>query len=248
MGESFKVADLIKADPSINVNVQDSKGYTALHMAASMGHLEVVQVLLDAGKARIDQPDRMDRTALYKAACAGHPSIVDCLVRKGANVNKQDEGHATPLYGICEAACSTASGRDGVSGGVADTAYYQCAQILVNHKANATIKNSSGKSPLMMAVRSKNARLVQLLIDAGAIVDDKDSLGISVRDYTEGDRTIISILDGQRHVEPTFTSKPSVPASKPSSASASSRPTHCTSCATALNATVKFCSKCGTKV
>ena len=42
--------------PGIDVNMTTDYGYTALHWAAANGHVEVVQLVLDAG-AELDTPN-----------------------------------------------------------------------------------------------------------------------------------------------------------------------------------------------
>ncbi|EFA84000.1 RNA polymerase III subunit [Heterostelium album PN500] len=259
MGESLKVEDLIKSNPNLNVNEQDSRGLTPIHLAASLGHLDVVTVLVKVGKARLDQSDRSDSTPLFKAAAAGHVEIVDFLVKSGARVNHQDADHATPLFVTCDAVSTLAAqqhSNDGISKAPSGlSAYLQIVRLLLDAKANVSIRNKSAKTPLMMAVRSKQPQLVQLLLQAGALVDDKDSLGISVREYADNDRIILALLNGE-HVDlssttsktsPTATSKPATSSSS-TSASSGVRPTNCTKCSASLGATTKFCSKCGTKV
>lgn len=57
-------------------------GYTALSMAAQLGHLEIVQALINAG-ANVNASN----TPLTLAAFYGHSAMVEVLVREGANVN-----------------------------------------------------------------------------------------------------------------------------------------------------------------
>jgi hypothetical protein len=54
--------------------------------AARMGHIEVVQALLDAG-APVDGVDYRNETALIMTASADHLKIVELLIARGANVN-----------------------------------------------------------------------------------------------------------------------------------------------------------------
>ncbi|GAM21334.1 hypothetical protein SAMD00019534_045090, partial [Acytostelium subglobosum LB1] len=247
MGESLRVLDMIRNDRSLDVNQVDSKGYTPLHLACSLGHFDVVHVLINEGNARFDQADRKDCTALFKAAQAGQPGIVELLIKKGAQINKQDDDHATPLFAACEAACNTSTARDGVSRGAgnASSIYTDIVSLLLKANANVSIRNKSGKTSLMMAVRSKHLQLVKLLLDAGAVVDDRDTLGISVMDYSEGDKDIQAILLGK----PLPSVVSGINTTTTSSASTTSaRPTNCTKCSASLGSSAKFCSKCGTRV
>ena len=61
----------------------DKNGTTALLWAAGRGHLPVVQWLLQAGGARIDEKDNDGRTALLWAANQGHLPVVQWLLQAG---------------------------------------------------------------------------------------------------------------------------------------------------------------------
>ncbi len=66
-------------------------GATPLHMAAGMGHLDVVRFLVQS-KANVNQT-RMDGvTPLMYAAHHGHYDIVKLLVQSGANVHATTAG------------------------------------------------------------------------------------------------------------------------------------------------------------
>merc|ERR1712046_248089 len=82
-GEKDVVQQLIasKAD----VNRPSHSGSTALSMAATLGHLEVVELLCAAG-ANVDQGRAGDRPLLH-AAEWGHAPIVRCLLAARASVN-----------------------------------------------------------------------------------------------------------------------------------------------------------------
>ena len=68
-------------------------------MAARVGHLEVVRLLLDSG-AEVDRVVRGDENALIQASGGGHIDIVELLIAAGADVNARvDAGreYRTPL-------------------------------------------------------------------------------------------------------------------------------------------------------
>ncbi|PVF90978.1 ankyrin, partial [Serendipita vermifera] len=62
------------------------QGLTALHYAASMGHLGIVQALISHGANVNFAKSGMD-TPLQQAAMYGHHAVVRVLLQKGANIN-----------------------------------------------------------------------------------------------------------------------------------------------------------------
>lgn len=70
---------------------RDELGRTAVHLAASAGHVAVVRVLLEAAAQReLDAADAAGCTALQRAAADGHDSVVRLLIQNGALLDKQD--------------------------------------------------------------------------------------------------------------------------------------------------------------
>jgi ankyrin repeat protein len=67
------------------INSGFGMGETALHMAATHGHVSVCSAILDAG-ALIDATTSEGWTPLLFAAQAGHMTTVDFLVARGANL------------------------------------------------------------------------------------------------------------------------------------------------------------------
>jgi hypothetical protein len=95
--------DLIEVEKlksPLNPNVRDEYGRTPLHSASSIGHVESLQLLLEAG-AKIDEKERQqDRMApLHLAAQNGHLDVVRHLVEVGADKEQRtDPNGATPCW------------------------------------------------------------------------------------------------------------------------------------------------------
>ena len=85
---------------SLNVSVWKEMSYngtTALMSASMEGHLDIVQILLQA-KAKLDIQNECGFTALLLAAMKGYSEIVQHLLESGANPNISSRDGRTPLY------------------------------------------------------------------------------------------------------------------------------------------------------
>jgi uncharacterized protein len=69
-------------------------GFTALHVAATAGHLQIVRLLIDAG-ADVDRRDRHGISPLLQAV--GWPNIMEALLDAGADVDTATIQGVTPL-------------------------------------------------------------------------------------------------------------------------------------------------------
>uniref|UniRef100_A0A914CWQ8 Myotrophin n=1 Tax=Acrobeloides nanus TaxID=290746 RepID=A0A914CWQ8_9BILA len=75
----------------------DKYGMTVLHMVAARGNLDVVQWLVEHGKANVEATDNNGRTVLHIAAAQGNLDVVQWLVEHGADVIATDIDDKTPL-------------------------------------------------------------------------------------------------------------------------------------------------------
>src|SRR5690606_15825590 len=71
------------------VDARDAQGRSALHEAASAGHVEIIQALL-AAHADLQARDAEGRTPLLAAVAAGKPAAVQALVEAGADIAATD--------------------------------------------------------------------------------------------------------------------------------------------------------------
>jgi len=69
-----------------DINATGEFDYTALHMAARNGHIEMAQLLVTQG-ADIDARNKSGMTPLHWAARTGQLSVVQYLVSQGAEIN-----------------------------------------------------------------------------------------------------------------------------------------------------------------
>ena len=73
------------------------QGFTPLLVAAQRGHTEVCELLLDKGKANIEETTPIGNNALNLAASKGHASTVALLLSKEARVDIRSRDGFTSL-------------------------------------------------------------------------------------------------------------------------------------------------------
>mmetsp|Transcript_5739 Transcript_5739/g.17271 ORF Transcript_5739/g.17271 Transcript_5739/m.17271 type:complete len:857 (-) Transcript_5739:659-3229(-) len=78
----------------------DENGFTALHLAAWFGHLEICAQLLAAG-ATVDCRSAAGETPLQLAVCRSHCEVAELLLRDGAAVDAQDEEGNSAVHNCC---------------------------------------------------------------------------------------------------------------------------------------------------
>ncbi|XP_065903310.1 uncharacterized protein [Dysidea avara] len=99
--EAAKTDDVITVERLINtryidVNTTDGFNQTALHQAASNGHVQLVEALIALG-ANVNSLDMLKWTALHDAANSGHVQTAKTLIKLGADVNAIDIDSDNPL-------------------------------------------------------------------------------------------------------------------------------------------------------
>lgn len=71
--------------PNTSMEVANKCGDTALHVAASHGHVDVVRCLVELGKFNVRAVNEDGQTALFRAVFWNRLATVQCLVELGGN-------------------------------------------------------------------------------------------------------------------------------------------------------------------
>lgn len=98
-GDIEKVKRILE-DDTVDKNLEDNDGVTALIEASIAGNEEIAKILIEAGcPAQPPLPYR--HTPLRGAAVAGQDRLIRILLAAGADPNAKSEGDRTPLMGAC---------------------------------------------------------------------------------------------------------------------------------------------------
>ena len=83
-GHIETVAELLKNGAVPNTKISSNEDGSALHLACSWGHLEIVKMLSEVSGVDLNQKDSEGRTPLFFSKDGGFTSISNYLIQKGA--------------------------------------------------------------------------------------------------------------------------------------------------------------------
>uniref|UniRef100_A0A1A8V4Z9 Ankyrin 3b n=1 Tax=Nothobranchius furzeri TaxID=105023 RepID=A0A1A8V4Z9_NOTFU len=138
---------LLKHGASIQAVTES--GLTPIHVAAFMGHENIVHQLINHG-ASPNTSNVRGETALHMAARAGQSDVVQYLVQNGARVDAKAKDDQTPLH------ISSRLGKHDI-----------VQQLLANGACPDAMTNS-GYTPLHLAAREGHRDIAAALLDRGA--------------------------------------------------------------------------------
>ena len=129
-----------------NVNFTNGAGEQAILLAAWKGHLAAVKWLVERG-AQLNRPGNQ-WSALHYAAFAGQHEVSRYLLDLGADINARSPNKSTPLM------MAAREGREAL------------AQTLIEHGADARLRNDWGDNAATWAMRYDHVKIAKLVSNA----------------------------------------------------------------------------------
>ena len=142
---------------SQKVAIDDVGAMTLLHLAARVGHVDVIQSLLEHGLSP-DSADTEGWTALHTAAQEGQHDIIALLIDHGCSIDPiANNPPLTPL------------------GAAAETGKIEVIQTLLEHGANMLACSPQRPEPLLLAIKNAQYEAATLLLDYRLLIRDEDA-------------------------------------------------------------------------
>jgi uncharacterized protein len=132
---------------SVNVSELDASQDAPLVMAAYLGHVEIVRLLLEAGADVKAVDPGMKATALHAASYAGRTEAARLLIEHHIDINKQG-----PYNGYT--ALHDAIWQNNI----------ETARVIIEAGANLDLKSNDGETPLQFA-KSKHRSEIAAMIE-----------------------------------------------------------------------------------
>jgi len=177
-----------------------STGYGPTHFAASLGNVEVMELLLTSGVDKNERDAEGNSALMWVVSSDGSDDLMDALVDHGANVNLQNYSGETALFVACargledkveylleNGADVNIANLDGATplhaaAGFGDPAVIS---LLVRHGASVAVGDDEADTPLHWAVREGKIEAVKALIQFGAAISQPNEDGESALELAQ---------------------------------------------------------------
>ena len=146
----------------LNVNEKVFEGCTALHLACTLGNLEIVKMLVEQGKCDIECSSDSGKQPIHYAALNCHSNVLEYLYSQNCDRNVIDNTGNSVLHLL----------EPGWQG------FDDCWSIvLANFPEQGNTPNNHGTTPLHTLVLHDRLDLVVQLVEHGPDVNLQDALG-----------------------------------------------------------------------
>uniref|UniRef100_A0A669EWE4 Uveal autoantigen with coiled-coil domains and ankyrin repeats n=1 Tax=Oreochromis niloticus TaxID=8128 RepID=A0A669EWE4_ORENI len=153
-GEVDKVSAVLNKKGIIPTKL-DVEGRSAFHLAATRGHLEVLNLIL-GHNVDVTASDAAGKSALHLASRNGHSQCVQKLLQHNCPVGNVDLQGRTALHDAVMAGCASS------------------VKLLCDSGAAVNATDFDGRTPLILATQMCHPRICQLLLERGADITVRD--------------------------------------------------------------------------
>uniref|UniRef100_A0A669DCV9 Euchromatic histone-lysine N-methyltransferase 2 n=1 Tax=Oreochromis niloticus TaxID=8128 RepID=A0A669DCV9_ORENI len=129
---NLEIVNMLLETGQVDVNAQDSGGWTPIIWAAEHKHVDVIKALLNRG-ADVTINDKELNVCLHWAAYAGNVDIAELVLNAGCSLSSVNVHGDTPLH---------IAAREG---------YLECVTLFLSRGADIDIMNREGDTPLTLA-------------------------------------------------------------------------------------------------
>jgi hypothetical protein len=152
------LAEHLIAEHPEHINARGGSEVTPLHVAASVGHPDILSLLIEHG-ADINGRGKYGYTPLHRASENGRLEVGQFLLNHGADINVQNQNNNTALI--------YASAMN----------HPEFARMLLERGAMIDARGGRGRTALQWAANNGPIGVVRLLLDHGADVNVRDGNG-----------------------------------------------------------------------
>ncbi|KAL8584345.1 hypothetical protein ACOMHN_031965 [Nucella lapillus] len=153
--------------------------HQALFLAAELGLVDVLEALMGAGVKVEEARDGWLNSPLYVAVSHNQAGATKMLAGVG------------PRSVVDGFSCSAKNTPCHLA---ARLGYEECLRVLLEYGASVNVKDSSGCTPLILAVKNKRYGAIKLLLESGCAVSVQDSSGRTALHYASQTATGVSLL------------------------------------------------------
>ena len=179
---NLELAQLL-IEAGADVNAANELGATPIWLAASNGSVELLEVLLDA-RANPNASLQMGETPLMSAARSGDLESVALLIERGADVNasEQEKSQTALMWAVAQGHADVVQLLIDNSANLnaRSSVWYQLENTAGNTNPSGNFRMAhGGSSPIMFAARVGDIETAQVLLEAGADINDTAASGVS---------------------------------------------------------------------
>jgi hypothetical protein len=173
-----------------------------LHLAATEGDMDALRQLLGDNVVAINEANNFFMTPLHCAVVNGNLKAASFLLKKGANIEEQDEMEQTALHlAVIENdfqmvdlllrrnanPFAVTENRSSALLLAAENADFELVSLLIDYNINPNFSNEDEIVPLHLAAQYNEFSVVSLLLEKGALVnqqnsDNRTALHLAIRD------------------------------------------------------------------